>query len=364
MNAIASGNRSSERGAGLVEIMISVVIGMLMVLVIYQVYSVNEAQKRTITSGSDAQVNASYGLFLLSQDISVAGNAVAKSASALEFCAPLRPIPVLINGGGGPNVPDSVTVFYGGSATLSSPVLLLNSATGTNPYIVTAPVGFSAGDVIAAVQGATCTLSKINAGGVAVNPVSGQATLTRTVLPGSSDQSYVASSASVVNLGQAASLGRVVYSVDANCPTDATKCALRTQNLISTTGGPNPVVPVIGDVVNLKAQYGLDTDNDGIVDTWQEATGAVWSAANLPAQPLATWQQIRAVRIAIVTRSTQYERDVVSPASLTMFAGADAIADGATAVTMTLTPADPAQHYRYKVLETVIPLRNAMWNAP
>ena len=70
-----------------------------------------------------------------------------------------------------------------------------------------------------------------------------------------------------------------------------------------------PVVPVVSDVVNLKAQYGLDTDNDGIVDTWQDATGGVWSAANLPNQPLATLRQIRAVRIAIVTRSAQYEKD-------------------------------------------------------
>jgi type IV pilus assembly protein PilW len=362
MNAPVSVKRWSERGAGLVEVMVSLVIGMLMVLVIYQVFSINEAQKRTITSGNDAQANASYGLFLLSQDISVAGNAIAKSAASLELCAPLRPIPVLINDGGDPAAPDTVTVFYGGSATLSSPVLLLNSPSGTNPYIVTAPVGFSAGDVIAAVQGATCTLSKINAGGVAVNPVSGQATLTRTALPGSSDQSYTATSASVVNLGPATSLGRVVYSVDTDCPSDATKCALRTQNLISTTGAANPVVPVIGDVVNLKAQYGLDTDDDGIVDTWQPATGAVWSAASLPAQPLATWQQIRAVRIAIMTRSTQYERDIVTPSPLTMFGGADAIADGATAITMPLT--SDQQHYRYKVLETVIPLRNAMWNAP
>jgi type IV pilus assembly protein PilW len=302
MNAPVSSKLWGERGVGLVEVMVSVVIGMLMVLVIYQVYNINEAQKRTITSGSDAQGNATYGLFLLSQDISAAGNAIAKSAGVLEHCAVLRPIPVLINDGGSATAPDTVTVFYGGSATLSSPVLLLNSASGTNPYIVTAPVGFSAGDVIAAVQGATCTLSKINPGGVAVNGL-GQATLTRTVLPSSSDQSYTANTASVVNLGPAASLGQVAYSVDPNClPTDATKCALRTRNLIST-GGANPVVPVIGDVVNLKAQYGLDTNNDGIVDTWQTATG-IWSAASLPAQPLATWQQIRAVRIAIVTRST------------------------------------------------------------
>ncbi len=58
------------------------------------------------------------------------------------------------------------------------------------------------------------------------------------------------------------------------------------------------------------------------------------------------------MRIAIVTRSAQYEKDAVTPGPLTMLDGT---------VTMTLTGDD--QHYRYKVLETIVPLRNALWNA-
>jgi type IV pilus assembly protein PilW len=99
-----------------------------------------------------------------------------------------------------------------------------------------------------------------------------------------------------------------------------------------------PVSSAVSSVMNLKAQFGLDTNNDGTVDTWQPATGN-WSAANLPLQPLATWQQIRAVRIAIVTRSDQYEIQVVTPGPLQMFCTTDPCA-----VSMTLD-AD-AQHYR------------------
>ena len=40
--------------------------------------------------------------------------------------------------------------------------------------------------------------------------------------------------------------------------------------------------------------------------------------------------------------------------------GTNAVATGGKAVSMTLTADDT--HYRYKVLETVIPLRNALWN--
>ena len=150
-------------------------------------------------------------------------------------------------------------------------------------------------------------------------------------------------SAALINLGQPASMGRVVYTVDPSA------LALRTQKQLPTV---DPVTPVVSDVVNLKAQYGLDTNNDGIVDAWQDATGGVWSAAALPNQPLATLQQIRAVRIAIVTRSAQYEKTEVTTTPPSLF-------DGAVAMTLT---ADQ-RHYRYKVLETIVPLRNALWNA-
>jgi len=177
---------------------------------------------------------------------------------------------------------------------------------------------------------------------------------TLTTTPGNNTTAtYGAVAASLINLGQAATpgeparFGQTLYSVDSAAHT------LRTQGLLPTV---QAVTPVVSNVMNLKAQFGLDTDNDGTVDTWQTATGN-WSAANLPLQPLATWQQIRAVRIAIVTRSDQYESEAVTPGSLAIFCTTNPCA-----VSMTLD-AD-AQHYRYKVLETTIPFRNALWNAP
>jgi type IV pilus assembly protein PilW len=196
----------------------------------------------------------------------------------------------------------------------------------------------------------------INAGGVSVSGPTGIATIshTLTATPGNNaTASYGAVTASLVNLGQAASpgeaarFGQTVYSIDTG------NHALRTQNQLPTA---QAVVPAVSNVVNLKAQFGLDTDNNGSVDTWQFATGN-WSAANLPLQPMATWQQIRAVRIAIVTRSDQWEPETVTPGPLEMFCTS-------TACTVAMTLDSEAQHYRYKVLETTIPFRNALWNAP
>jgi len=349
-----------QRGVGLIEIMVGILISMLMVLIIYQVYLVSEGQKRTITAGSDAQQNASYGLFLIGQDLMGAGQVISASATALSGCAMLRPIPAVIAAGATDNDPDSITVFYGGSSSLSTPAPLLSSAAvGATPpgaYVVAGPLAFSPNDVVVAVQGANCTLSTINANGVSVAGPTGIATIghTLTTTPGNNTTAtYGAVAASLINLGQAATpgepvrFGQTLYSVDSAAHT------LRTQGLLPTV---QAVTPVVSNVMNLKAQFGLDTDNDGTVDTWQTATGN-WSAANLPLQPLATWQQIRAVRIAIVTRSDQYESEAVTPGSLAIFCTTNPCA-----VSMTLD-AD-AQHYRYKVLETTIPFRNALWNAP
>jgi type IV pilus assembly protein PilW len=128
---------------------------------------------------------------------------------------------------------------------------------------------------------------------------------------------------------------------------------LHTQSLLPTV---QPVTAVVSNVINLKAQFGLDTNNDGSVDLWQPATG-IWSSVNLPTQPPATWQQIRAIRIAIVTRSPQREAVAVTPGPIEMFCSTLPCA-----AAMTLAGDD--QHYRYKVLETTIPFRNALWNAP
>ena len=379
---------SKQIGSGLVEVMISVVIGMLLVLVVYQIHQVSEAQKRTIIAAGNASGSASYATYLISREISVGGSAVASSAAALDGCTVLAPftaaqlpgglraIPVAINAGANDKTPDQITVFYGGSSTLSTPVGFKKDATVPAPYEVAGAVAFSQGDVIAAVSGAQCTLSSIDAGGVTVvdpcTPPSCTeriATLTHTPIPGSPAVTYASGgAAALVNLGPATAFDRVVYSVDPNCASDAAQCTLRSQNVLPL-GGPGalaPPVPIVADVVNLKAQYGLDTSvpPDGIVDTWVQATGP-WSFANLtatPGPPLATLQQIRAIRLAVVTRSAEYERDVVTPGPLRMFAGADAVADGAIPVSMSLTAGQ--RHYRYRVFETVVPLRNVMWNSP
>ncbi len=358
MSARVSNMQSGQRGVGLIEVLIALAMGLVMVLVIYQVYGAVEGQKRTITSGSDAHGNASYGLFLLARDVSIAGSGMtsavataAKFGVALDNCTleELRANPVLIEPGATANDPDRITVFYGGSGSLATPVAMLSNATvnmgSAVDYQVLARVGFSANDVIAAFQGTNCTLSTVNAVAdlVPASP-NGIVKITNTPVPGRTTAlpfTYQSVNATLVNLGPAASMGRVVYSVD---PATST---LRSQNLLPTAGVESPVVP---DVVNLKAQFGLDTDGDGAVDLWQEATGN-WTLANQKVARWNTLSQIRAVRVAVVTRSPQYEKDPVTTGPLVMLDG-----------TVSMNLNSDQQHYRYKVLETIVPLRNQVWN--
>ena len=160
--------------------------------------------------------------------------------------------------------------------------------------------------MIAAVEGTKCTVSTVNAAGVDVDgyaafatsrPPRSPATLATTARPPRRSSIWASrhrwGASRIRSIRQAA------------------RCERKTS--FRRHAGDHGPTPVINDVVNLKAQYGLDTDNDGDIDAWQDATdGSIWSAANLPDQPLATLRQIRAVRIAIVTRSAQYEKDAVT----------------------------------------------------
>ena len=63
-----------------------------------------------------------------------------------------------------------------------------------------------------------------------------------------------------------------------------------------------------------------------------------------------------AVRVAVVARSVQYEKEQVSPASLTLWEAGD---PGDPPPSRALTGDE--RHYRYKVFTTIVPIRNVIW---
>ena len=112
------------------------------------------------------------------------------------------------------------------------------------------------------------------------------------------------------------------------------------------------------EIVQLQAVYGKDTDNDCVVDTWE---------ATQPAT-VAQWQQLRAVRIALVARSQIPEKDVVTLNETDLAASSrcntaapnpaivcwrpnPGVATSGVAIKLDASSAD-WQRYRYRVFES------------
>ena len=64
------------------------------------------------------------------------------------------------------------------------------------------------------------------------------------------------------------------------------------------------------------------------------------------------------MRVAIVARSGLYEKEEVSPATIRLWEDS-ATPPTTTGPVWTLTADE--RHYRYKVFQTVVPLRNMIW---
>lgn len=111
---------------------------------------------------------------------------------------------------------------------------------------------------------------------------------------------------------------------------------------------------VVDGIMFMEAQFGKAAN---------PTSNSVSYIKNMPSDPTKDpkikqddWFSLRTVRIALVARVGQYEKDVVSPASYTFWASPD---PHGVPVTYNVSAQD--QHYRHKVIELVIPLRNMFW---
>ena len=74
--------RTASAGFSLVELMVGVTIGLLATIVIFQVFAVSEGQKRTTTSGSDAEQNGAFAVHNLESLLRAAGNNITNTVPA------------------------------------------------------------------------------------------------------------------------------------------------------------------------------------------------------------------------------------------------------------------------------------------
>lgn len=183
-----------------------------------------------------------------------------------------------------------------------------------------------------------------------------------TIFPGiqSTDVSYPAGSL-LLDLGTLVSRRYCLTGLgDAQCDTPASQAPyhLRQVSFDSKTG-QRVADDLYPQIVQLQAVYGIDTSvtADQVADVWT------------PASPTTAkgWQRVVAVRVAVVARSTQNEQRPNTAGKEWVTADRPVwYPDGVTPTPLHVDKAPPGagddwRNYRYKVFETVIPLRNLLW---
>jgi len=121
------------------------------------------------------------------------------------------------------------------------------------------------------------------------------------------------------------------------------------------------------EVVLMHAQYGISASpTSNVVTSWVNATGGTWAGT----PTVANVGLIKAVRVVLVTRSKEADNAQVSSACTNTSGiantGPCSFQDAAAPVidlsATSVAAGKTWQHYRYRVYQSVIPLRNVIWS--
>lgn len=354
-----------NRGFSLVELMVGMTIGLLVVIVIMQSFSVFETQKRTTTAGSDAQSSGLMAMTQLEQEVRNAGGGFTSDSAfscntifsyfddgttvttpVPAFSSLMAPV-VITDGGTGS---DTITIKRGTNFLGSIPASITSAMPNTSAILdVSFTQGFAAPNKIMLSQNGNCTIMEITSvldaalkiqhnpggGGASWNPPgSFYNTSPGNTWPGAGGgPPNYSTGTKILNVGE---LFVKTYSVNANN---------NLQVLDSSTNIPGGVAvtyPLVKDIVSLQAEYGVSS-GAGVqpVSNWVSATGT-WSALDS-----AEIKRIKAIRLTLVARSSKKEITDVTTAP----------PGGVNVSNLT-----DWQKYRYRVYTTIIPLRNIIWS--
>jgi type IV pilus assembly protein PilW len=367
----------SQHGFTMVELMVGLALGLLTVLVISQVLALAEGKKRSVTMGSDAQVNGALSLFTLQRDVQMAGYGAVASPDALgcsvtgkydaggsSFTFPLAPV-VITNGiSTDTDAPDTITVLQGRTTNFSAPMVLKEEHPQSSNYFeVTSSFGAVVGNMMIAVpkiQGASvgCSLFSVTNDASAAATTLGPTRVPHAATAASKwNQNSIFPTGGYMSGSYLLNMGAMVYRTYSVSSANSLQMVERSPADGTLTDPPLELYP---QVVNLQAMYGKDTNGDGVVDTYDNVTPTT----------NAGWLQVLAIRIAVVARSNQYEKDIVTASAPQWDVGANATIAGTTTchgaskcLALKVSQIPDWQHYRFKVYDTIVPLRNVLWNS-
>jgi type IV pilus assembly protein PilW len=371
MKTVSSSRKARQRGVGLVETMVGLTLGLIMTLIITQVWGTFEAQKQRTIGGASAQVNGVIAMTQMEQDLRSAGAGLADSAAFnctttysyyLSGGTAVSPIPAysgnlaavqITDGGAGP---DTLTIKRSGDLLGALPATLTQTMPASSSELnLNFTTSYANGDTVLAVDASTgnCTVMLVTQVQTAALKLQHNPGGTTTYNPDVAYQNTNAwpaysSGARIVKIGQ---LVAHTYSV--------------VGNQLTLTDLSNPLTTatstLTGDVVDLQAQYGIANVGSQDVNAWVSATAATgWNVLNA-----AKIRRIKAVRVAIVVRIPKKEATNVT-AACTNSSGVVVNANGpcvwpdAEPVTNLAANAD-WKRYRYRVYQALVPLRNVIW---
>lgn len=356
--SLRQSNIHRSAGFSLVEIMVGMVIGLISTIIVMQVFATFEEQKRTSTSGADAQTNGGVSLYTIERDMRMAGYGFADATGCAlnrsfngTALASLTLMPVAIGNAAGGNGSDTLTILASNKSSWSVPIrVITNHTQAATQFNTNATVGIAQNDLLIAYEliGGTpaCTLFQVNNANPVLNPLThttGNWNGNSAIFPASG----YSTDALLLNTGSFLSH---TYSLDTNGN-------LLFADYSSATNTSNSQI-LSPDLVSLQAEYGFDTragvQTDGQVDSWSatmidaDASGVTGDAGDI--------QRIYAVRFAVVARSGLMEKPLPDGTCTTTTAS-----PVWTGGAIDLSALANWQCYRYKTFETVVPLRNMLW---
>jgi type IV pilus assembly protein PilW len=374
-----------QRGLSMIEMMVGITIGMITVVVIFQVLTASDARTRSTAAGGDAQMSGTVAMYSLDRDIKLGGMgfgtgtavytgcSVAAHNSDLatpDFTFALMPVQIVQGADGSP---DAINVLYSNSQYFVA-AQGLDASTATTKRL-RARAGFQLGDLII-VAGRTSSASPVSCAllEVTVNNNPDNLTIGHTQAPyarfypnklNPSDTSRTPTFNTSAGFGASLTEG-TVFNLGPEPQRTEWRIAADGMHLTQRNSLlSDAVIEVAAGVVNLKAQYGVDGANgepvDNIINDNEWTNTAPTDVTRL-----------RAVRVALLVRSDNFEVPMtdssgnpvhITPAAPTWAGGTFGMnnLDGTAGGTAPDAPPKDWRNYRYRVYESVIPLRNMIW---
>jgi type IV pilus assembly protein PilW len=383
------------RGFSLIELMVSIVIGLLALGFATRLVVNGESNKQAAVGGSDAMQNGVLALFSIERELSQAGwgmndplingcdtnfydlngYALLSAARGSATVTPLAPVVIQSVSGGS----DVLSINSGTSFSNTGMVKLSGSYASGTPSIDIdrSPYGFNGTDTV--VAGGDVIVVAPEAAGSARCAIAQVSSTVEPSTPGGQNQIKIASGGAnrynqgslgvtysalttggrVFNLGPSSNLSFHTWSLNGGF------LQLRATNLAGTTLNP---ATVTDNIVAIKAQYGLDRRSGALfnpetgmqIDTWSgtmidaDGDGVAGSAGD--------YARIAAVRVAVVARSRNPEKPNAAGVCTATADAPFTVFDGSVSVPLAVT-GDPVDWkcYRYRSFEAIVPLRNSAW---